>query len=184
MAAFVIINGVTYELHGVLTPVGQPLPELPIQTGVEIPLALSGPSSGGFSVSASSEYAEGGTVAAAWKAFDGAAGAGWASGWSSTAKATPAAPQLISIQFDALKPVYSYKLQIRSDANSLAPVAWIVEALSNGDWVQVGTVSGQAWSNGEEKTFPLQTPGIYAGLRWRCTDSGTLCQIQRIRVFS
>jgi hypothetical protein len=184
MAAFVIINGVTYELHGLLTPVGQPLPEIPEETGVEIPLAMTAPSSGGFTASASSEYSESGTTASAWKAFDAIIGSGWSLGWSSTAKATSGAPQTISLLFSEPKTVYSYKMKIRNDVNTLSPISWVVEALSNGVLVQVGSASSQSWSNGEEKTFNLDTPGVYSGLRWRCADSGTLCQIQRIRLFS
>lgn len=180
MAAFVQIDGKLYELNGVLTPVEQ----MPPQAGQEVALCMSSSSSGGFTASATTEYAESGVVGAAWRAFDGVAGAGWATGWSSAARATVSTPQILTLLFAAPTAISSYKLQIRSDANNLAPTDWVVEGLLGTTWTQLASSAGLTWTNGEEKTFSVTAPGVLAGLRWRFTGSGVLCQVQRIRIFA
>lgn len=189
MGTFVTINGVTYQLHGVLTPVDQipppPPPVIPAQDNQEWTPTMAANSSGGYVASATSEYSESGTTASAFKAFNGMSGSGWASGWSSSFQATTGAPQILTLALPQAKALYTYSVKIRSDANTLAPLSWVLEGYDGSAWQSIHVVSGLSWENGDEKSFIVAAPpGVYVGYRWRITSSGVFCQVDQIRLFS
>lgn len=183
MAVYANINGVIHELAGVVsaTPVSS---DVPARDDAEVTSLMTSQNSAGFVASASSEYAEGGVSAKAWKAFSGVGGSGWANGWSSTAKPTPAAPQFLQLDLPSAKPVYSYRLTIRTDANSLAPSAWIFQGWDGSVWHDLHSVTGQTWTNGETKEFQTQSQGNYSRYRWLVSDGGALVQLAKARLFS
>jgi hypothetical protein len=191
MPVFVSIGGVIHELSGVVSASASPPPPPPApppapsgRTGEEITVLMTGATSKGFTASATSEYGEGPTTAAAWKAFDGITGSGWSIGWSSSAKATVAAPQCLQLDLPTAKKVFSYKLRNRSDANNLAPTAWVFEGWDGSAWQSLHTVSGVWWGFGQVKSFDTTTQGSFTRYRWRFTDSGPLCQVAEAKLFS
>jgi hypothetical protein len=185
MSVFININGVIHEASGDLSIALDTDPAtLPAQNHADVTPVLNANSCNSYLASATSEYSESGTTASAFKAFNNVSGSGWQNGWSSTAQATAAAPQILELDLPALQVVYSYSVKIRSDANTMAPFAWALEGWDGSAWVAVQNVSGLTWVNGELKTFTVTTPGIFGRYRWRITDSGPLCQIDEIRIYS
>jgi hypothetical protein len=188
-------NNVQYEISGTgsAVPLTPPPPDppppppggVPPENGAEITPTLTANADGGFIASASSEYVESGIVAAAFKAFNKVASSGWAYGWSSTAEATPSAPQWLALQFPVPKACYKYHVRIRADTATLAPRAWTFEGYDGSSWVALHAVSGLSWSNGENKIFSVAAPGVYGAYRLRITASDPIyCQIDEFRMFS
>lgn len=161
-----------------------PPPSIPVANGQALIPLMTGPTTSGIAISATSEYSESGITASAWRACDGVLGPGWYHGWSSSAKATSVAPQDWIIQFGNAVPVYGGEITIRSDANTLAPISGTFDAFDGANWIILHAFSNLAWSNGETKTFTVAPTNLYSRYRFRWIDSGPLCQIVDLQLRS
>lgn len=179
MTLYVNLNGAIHEASGLLALTVDVAP-----APTDIVPALTANVSAGCVASASSEYSESGITGSAYKAFDRGDGSGWANGWSSAAQATPSAPQVLTIELPTSKVCNTYSMKIRSDVNFLSPTAWIMEGWNGTAWVEIHSVDGLSWANGETKNYTVTAPGAYSRYRWRIIASGALCQIDEIRMFS
>lgn len=158
-----------------------PPPNLPPQNGQNITPLMTGPTTGGWTFSATSEYTESGVTASAWKAANGSApSALWQNGWSSAVAPSVSSPQTLSIRNTQQFAIYSVGLRVRTDL-ALLPVACKIQDTAGNVLLSLSSIS---WPTNSQ-TFVLTTPALVTGLDIVFTaSSGSLVQVDEISLFS
>lgn len=151
-------------------------------TGNLIP-AMTGPSSGGFTASASSEgtSAQTGNTSTypAWQAFDSSPNTEWRAG-------TGGGGDWLQIQFDQPRIVNGYYIQASSEVERMsqsgpdlltpgglrAPRSWTVQGSSNGTtWTTLHTKAGvTGWGDGERRYYTFSNDEAFTYYRLDVSD--------------
>jgi hypothetical protein len=171
----VTIDGQTYSLSGEVTATL-------LAASTEITPAMTGPTTGQWSVSATSEYSESGQTASAWKACTAGNQPTWTDKWSSAAQATPSVPQVWTLQSSQQFQISSLHLISRPDATSLEPSSLQIIDNTTGAILVDSGPNPLSWAAGEEKVFAFATTTTES-ISVRVTNSGALCQF-KVRAFS
>lgn len=167
-----IIGGVTYGLYGVLD-------NAPV-TGPEITPVMTGPVTGQWTASATSEHSEGAATGNAWRALTPGNGSTWMDRWCSNAQATLLVPQIWTLVSTAPLSLSALHMLCRADSNALQPL--IFQLLGDGLVIYDTGPGGLSWVPDEEKVFVFPTTTI-SRLDVRCDASGALCSF-KARMFS
>lgn len=158
-----VIGGVTYGLYGSLTAT-------PI-TGGEFTPVMTGPVTGQWAASATSEYTESGSTGSAWRALTPGNNPTWMDRWCSAA----AAPQAWTLQSSVPFQLSAVHLLCRPDANTLQPTH--VQLLADGVVVYDSGSTPLSWVAGEEKALVFPTT-VLSRLDVRCLAGGALCSFK------
>ena len=113
-----------------------------------------------------------------WHAFEGSAGAGWA-----TANGTTTG--WLQIDLGSAKTLGSYAIQGTSDTPQ-APNTFTMEGSNDGaTWTTVDTRAGQTWGAYETKLFTCTSPGSYRYYRLNTTlnNGGQYVQVAELSLF-
>jgi hypothetical protein len=180
-----IVNGVLSDVEGTMeiapslvTPV-----ELPARNNQPVIPKMTGPTTDGFTATATTEY--NGVAKAFHARSENPITDQWANLASSQAQIVPGGPEHVhTFMFPGAFVLYSTSIQLRSDDNANAPRTWLREVYNGTSWIAAGSFSKNDWTNGQKLTDDLQTPGFYSGWRLRVTSSGPLCQFADLQAYS
>jgi hypothetical protein len=163
----VVIGGVTYGLYGSLTA-------SPVTSGEFTP-DMTGPTTGQWTCSASSEHTEGSNTGNAWRALTPGNDPTWMDRWCSAAQATVSAPQIWTLQSSVPFQLSAFYMLCRPDVNTLQPTSF--QLVGDGVVLYDTGSTPLSWVAGEEKVFAVTTTTI-SRLDVRCTASGALCSFK------
>lgn len=176
------LNGVIYEATSLVldvVTVGAPAPAPAL---VDLIPALTSGNSGGYVVTATSEYSEGGITASGWKMFNRVVTDGWEQAWNA---GSVSMPQSVTLRTPAPIRIKEYTVQIRAGATTLRCDAWQLQGRMYGSstWNTIDTVAGLVWSAGETKRFIVDNQGDYDEHRLYVTAAGVQAEIVEMRLY-
>lgn len=99
----------------------------------------------------------------AWRAFDKNASSKW--------RTNSVAAAWLRILLATARTVAEYRITADTAAN--APADWIFQGSNNGfEWTDLDTITGEVFTNGQTKTFPVGSPQEFYYYRLNVSDNG------------